>query len=136
MEIFRSVGIQSEVEQAAALEFVQNGAIVAVEAPKSRVSITQQFISTQAPSQTVLDTINLLPGVNFTNNDAFGSAGGDVTLRGFDSQRISLLQDGIPLNDSGNWYLIHRLNPTLSRDPKLPIPAGTVLRLPAGAKTD
>ena len=31
MEVFRSVGIQSAVEQAAALEFVQNGAIVAVE---------------------------------------------------------------------------------------------------------
>ncbi len=31
MEVFRSVGIQSDVEQAAALEFVQNGAIVAVE---------------------------------------------------------------------------------------------------------
>lgn len=82
-----------------------NGEIVAVEAPKSRVSITQEFISTQAPSQTVLDTINLLPGVNFTNNDAFGSAGGDITLRGFDSQRISLLQDGIPLNDSGNYAI-------------------------------
>ncbi len=82
-----------------------DGAIVAVEAPKSRVSITQQFIATQAPSQTVLDTINLLPGVNFTNNDAFGSAGGDITLRGFDSARISLLQDGIPLNDSGNYAI-------------------------------
>src|SRR6478609_601346 len=82
-----------------------NGTIVAVEAPKSRVSITQEFISTQAPSQTVLDTINLMPGVNFTNNDAFGSAGGDLTLRGFDSQRVSLLQDGIPLNDSGNYAI-------------------------------
>lgn len=83
----------------------QGGAIVAVEAPKSRSTITQEFISTQAPSQTVLDTINLMPGVNFTNNDAFGSAGGDLTLRGFDSQRISLLQDGIPLNDSGNYAI-------------------------------
>jgi iron complex outermembrane receptor protein len=82
-----------------------NGEMVAVEAPKSRASITQEFISTQAPSQTVLDTINLLPGVNFTNNDAFGSAGGDVTIRGFDSQRVSLLQDGIPLNDSGNYAI-------------------------------
>ncbi|MEO8113842.1 MAG: TonB-dependent receptor plug domain-containing protein, partial [Phenylobacterium sp.] len=83
----------------------QGGAIVAIDEPKSRAEITQAFISTQAPSQTVLDTINLLPGVNFTNNDAFGSAGGDVTLRGFDSQRISLLQDGIPLNDSGNYAI-------------------------------
>jgi iron complex outermembrane receptor protein len=83
----------------------QNGAIVAVEAPKSRATITQDFIATQAPSQTVLDTINLLPGVNFTNNDAFGSAGGDITIRGFDSARISLLQDGVPLNDSGNYAI-------------------------------
>lgn len=40
------------------------------------------------------------------------------------------------LNDSGLWYLVHRLNPTLSRDPKLPIPAGTVLRLPPEAKVE
>jgi hypothetical protein len=40
------------------------------------------------------------------------------------------------LNDSGQWIVVHRLNPTLSRDPKLPIPAGTVLRVPAEAKLD
>ncbi|MES1202494.1 MAG: TonB-dependent receptor [Pseudomonadota bacterium] len=73
------------------------------EAPKSRSSITQEYISTQVPGQTVFDTINLLPGVNFTNNDAYGSAGGDLTLRGLDSQRLALLQDGVPLNDSGNY---------------------------------
>src|SRR3546814_13864960 len=70
--------------------------------PKSRASITQEFIGRQAPGHTILDSLNLLPGVNFTNNDAFGSAGGDITLRGFDSQRVALLQDGVPLNDSGN----------------------------------
>jgi nucleoid-associated protein YgaU len=37
------------------------------------------------------------------------------------------------LNDNGQWYLIYRLNPALSADPKLPIPTGTVLRLPPGA---
>lgn len=83
----------------------QRGAIVAIDAPKSRSSITQEFIALQTPGSTVLDTINLLPGVNFTNNDAFGSAGGDITLRGFDSQRIALLQDGVPLNDSGNYAI-------------------------------
>ena len=82
-----------------------DGAIVAVEEPKSRASITQEFISRQAPGQTVLDTINLLPAVNFTNNDPYGSAGGDITVRGFDAQRIALLQDGMPLNDSGNYQL-------------------------------
>jgi iron complex outermembrane receptor protein len=73
--------------------------------PKSRASITSELISRQAPGQSVLDTINLLPAVNFTNNDAYGSSGGDLTLRGFDSQRVALLQDGVPLNDSGNYAI-------------------------------
>jgi iron complex outermembrane receptor protein len=83
----------------------QNGAIVQQVVPKSRSTITQDFIARQVPGQTVLDSLNLLPGVNFTNNDAYGSAGGDITIRGFDSQRIALLQDGIPLNDSGNYAI-------------------------------
>ena len=82
-----------------------DGAIVAIDAPKSRASITEEFISRQAPGQTILDSINLLPSVNFTNNDAYGSAGGDITIRGFDSQRVALLQDGVPLNDSGNYAI-------------------------------
>lgn len=83
----------------------QNGAIVSQTIPKSRSTITQEFISRQVPGQTILDSLNLLPGVNFTNNDAYGSAGGDITIRGFDSQRIALLQDGVPLNDSGNYAI-------------------------------
>jgi iron complex outermembrane receptor protein len=82
-----------------------DGAIVAETEPKSRASITSEFISRQAPGQSVLDTINLLPGVNFTNNDAYGSSGGDIVIRGFDGQRIALLQDGVPLNDSGNYAI-------------------------------
>jgi iron complex outermembrane receptor protein len=81
------------------------GAMVQQVEPKSRASITFELISRQAPGQSVLDTINLLPAVNFTNNDAYGSSGGDLTLRGFDSQRVALLQDGVPLNDSGNYAI-------------------------------
>ena len=54
----------------------QNGAIVQQVVPKSRSTITQDFIARQVPGQTVLDSLNLLPGVNFTNNDAYGSAVG------------------------------------------------------------
>ena len=82
-----------------------DGAIVAVEEPKSRATLTQEFISTRQPGATILETINLLPGVNFNNSDAFGSSGGDINIRGFDSQRIALLQDGVPLNDSGNYAI-------------------------------
>ena len=82
-----------------------DGAIVAIEEPKSRATLTQEFISTRQPGATILETINLLPGVNFNNSDAFGSSGGDINIRGFDSQRIALLQDGVPLNDSGNYAI-------------------------------
>ena len=82
-----------------------DGAIVAIEEPKSRATITSEFISKQQPGATVLETINILPGVNFTNNDAYGSAGGDIVIRGFDAQRIALLEDGVPLNDSGNYQI-------------------------------
>lgn len=83
--------------------------------PKSRATITEQYISTQPAGQTILNSINLLPGVNFTNNDAFGSAGGDLTIRGFDAARVSLTQDGIPLNDTGNYaiYSNQQLDPEL-----------------------
>jgi iron complex outermembrane receptor protein len=81
------------------------GTMVAQVEPKSRAAITAELLSRQAPGQSVLDTINLLPAVNFTNHDAYGSGGGDLTLRGFDSQRVALLQDGVPLNDSGNYAI-------------------------------
>lgn len=92
-----------------------DGAIVAIEEPKSRAAITSEFIARQAPGQSILDSINLLPAVNFTNNDAYGSAGGDLVIRGFDSQRVALLQDGVPLNDSGNYaiYPNQQLEPDL-----------------------
>jgi iron complex outermembrane receptor protein len=59
--------------------------------------------------------VNLVPGVSFQNNDAYGSSGGTLNMRGFDSTRISLTFDGIPLNDSGNYaiYSNQQLDPEL-----------------------
>ncbi len=80
-----------------------SGAIVAETATKARASITQEYIATQSAGQTILQSLNLTPGLNFTNNDAYGSAGGNIRLRGFDGNRVSLTFDGIPLNDTGNY---------------------------------
>lgn len=92
-----------------------SGVIVAEAEPKSRATIDSSFIARQTPGQSILNSLNLMPGVNFTNNDAYGSAGGDITIRGFDSQRIALLWDGVPLNDSGNYaiYPNQQLEPDL-----------------------
>lgn len=89
--------------------------IVVPDATKARGVITQELITTQAAGQTVLNTINLIPGVNFTNSDAYGSSGGNIRIRGFDGNRISLTFDGFPLNDSGNYaiYSNQQLDPEL-----------------------
>jgi len=89
--------------------------VVSENNPKSRATVTEQYIGTQAAGQTILNSINLLPGVNFTNNDAYGSAGGALTIRGFDAARVSLTQDGIPLNDTGNYaiYSNQQMDPEL-----------------------
>jgi len=92
--------------------------VAGVELPatsKAKQVLTAEYIQHQGPGQTVLDTINTIPGVNFTNNDAYGSAGGQLTIRGFSQDRISLTFDGIPLNDSGNYatYSQQQIDPEL-----------------------
>ncbi|MFN8875064.1 MAG: TonB-dependent receptor plug domain-containing protein, partial [Brevundimonas sp.] len=85
--------------------FTTDGTVVAETVAKTRSSITQEFITTQTPGQTILQTLNLVPGLNFTNSDPYGSSGGNVRLRGFDGSRVSLTFDGIPLNDTGNYAI-------------------------------
>ena len=75
------------------------------DSPKAKVQVDSELIRRQTPGQTINDTLNLVPGVSFTNNDPFGSLGGSFTIRGFSSDRISQTFDGIPLNDSGNYAL-------------------------------
>ncbi|HYE44515.1 MAG TPA: TonB-dependent receptor [Caulobacter sp.] len=92
-----------------------DGVITAETAPKAKASIDQEFISTQAAGQTVIQSLNLTPGLNFTNSDPYGSSGGNLRIRGFDGNRISLTFDGIPLNDTGNYaiYTNQQLDPEL-----------------------
>ena len=91
------------------------GGVVTPQTPKAKIVLNQDIISRQNPGQTILDTINLVPGVSFQNNDPYGSAGGTLTIRGFSSDRISLTFDGIQLNDSGNYaiYSNQQLDPEL-----------------------
>src|SRR6185295_12265333 len=74
-------------------------------APKSRVSLSSEYLESQPAGQTIFQSINQIPGVNFTNSDAYGTAGGNLRIRGFDGSRVSVTFDGVPLNDSGNYAL-------------------------------
>jgi iron complex outermembrane receptor protein len=71
--------------------------------PKSRASVDAAFLASQSTGQNVFQSLNLLPGVSFTNNDPYGSSGGNLRLRGFDGNRVSVTFDGVPLNDTGNY---------------------------------
>jgi len=81
------------------------GGVDLPDSPKAKVQLESELILRQAPGQTINETLNLVPGVSFTNNDPFGSLGGSFTIRGFASDRISQTFDGLPLNDSGNYAL-------------------------------
>ncbi|MXP25770.1 TonB-dependent receptor [Altererythrobacter indicus] len=83
--------------------------------PKAKQVLGEEIIRAQRPGQTVNDIINLVPGVSFQNNDPWGSGGGDFTIRGFKSDRVSQTLDGIPLNDSGNYamYTNQQIDPEI-----------------------
>jgi len=102
------------------------GGVQTPNTPKAKVVLTQEMIARQGAGQSILDTINLVPGVSFQNNDAYGSAGGTLTIRGFDSSRISLTFDGIPLNDSGNYALFTNQMPASEIATRMNLPLTTV----------
>jgi iron complex outermembrane recepter protein len=81
------------------------GGVTAPDTTKAKAVLTQEVIARQNPGQTILDTINQIPGVSFQNNDAYGSSGGTLNIRGFSADRVSVTVDGIPLNDSGNYAI-------------------------------
>ena len=89
--------------------------VIVPDTSKAKQVLTQEQLERNSPGQTVLDSINIIPGVTFTNNDAYGSSGGQLSIRGFSADRISLTFDGIPLNDSGNYaiYSNQQMDPEL-----------------------
>lgn len=111
-----SIDFEKEIVVTGARSTTQNvGGIAAPDTAKSKAVLTAENIERQNPGQTVLDTINQVPGVSFQNNDAYGSSGGTLNIRGFSSDRVSLTFDGVPLNDSGNYaiYSNQQVDPEL-----------------------
>jgi iron complex outermembrane receptor protein len=108
MAFAQSTGTVEFEEDAIVVTGTRERDVAGVEIPdtsKTRVALDAEFIQRQTPGQSINETINNLPGVSFTNNDPFGSAGGTLVIRGFDNSRISETFDGIPINDTGNYAL-------------------------------
>ncbi|WP_420144922.1 TonB-dependent receptor [Sphingobium sp.] len=91
------------------------GGVVLPDVTKAKGVLTQEIIAKQGSGNTILNAINLIPGVSFQNNDPYGSAGGTLNIRGFGPDRVSLTFDGMPLNDTGNYaiYSNQQLDPEL-----------------------
>jgi iron complex outermembrane recepter protein len=79
--------------------------VIVPDTPKARTILTQELIQTASAGQSIISVLNVVPSLNFTNNDPYGSSGGNVRIRGFDGNRISLTWDGVPLNDTGNYAI-------------------------------
>jgi iron complex outermembrane receptor protein len=95
METVISTGMNSAV----------NGIMRPITVPKQRSTIDTNYLVTQTAGQTVMESLNKVPGFNFTNNDPYGSSGGNIRIHGFDGNHISLTLDGMPLNDTGNYAI-------------------------------
>ncbi|AOF96021.1 MULTISPECIES: TonB-dependent receptor [unclassified Sphingobium] len=91
------------------------GGVVLPDTTKAKGVLTQEIIAKQGSGNSILNAINLIPGVSFQNNDPYGSAGGTLNIRGFGPDRVSLTFDGMPLNDTGNYaiYSNQQLDPEL-----------------------
>ncbi|MFC3429675.1 MULTISPECIES: TonB-dependent receptor [Sphingobium] len=91
------------------------GGVIVPDTSKAKAVLGAEFIQAQTPGQSINEVINQLPGVSFQNNDPFGSAGGTMTIRGFDDSRISQTFDGLPLNDTGGYsiYSNQQLDPEI-----------------------
>ncbi|MEA3047138.1 MAG: iron complex outerrane recepter protein, partial [Sphingomonadales bacterium] len=114
----QSTGSIAVEEEAIVVTGTRNADVNGVTVPntaKTQAVLGQEFIGRQSPGQSILNTVNLVPGVNFTSSDAYGSSGGNIRIRGFDGNRISLTFDGLPLNDSGNYAIFsnQQLDPEL-----------------------
>lgn len=81
------------------------GYIIEEETPKSRSTVTRDAIAKLSPTNNPYQAIELLPGANVVSSDAFGLNGGNITVRGFNSNQIGLTIEGAPINDSGNYAL-------------------------------
>ncbi|WP_395822512.1 TonB-dependent receptor [Collimonas sp.] len=79
------------------------GLIQQEETPKARSSVNREYMEKQSTTSNPYQMINLLPGVNSYDQDGTGLFGGNVRVRGFNSDQLGFTINGAPVNDSGNF---------------------------------
>jgi len=81
------------------------GVITQVQEAKDVSIVNHEFFERQQAGQNFAQLINLLPGVNYSSEDATGNLSGDLRIHAFDGNHISVTIDGVPVNDSGNYAI-------------------------------
>ena len=81
------------------------GYMIEEEATKTRSTVTRDAIDKLSPTANPYQMIQMLPGANVSSTDAFGLNGGNITMRGFNSDQLGMTIEGAPVNDSGNYAL-------------------------------
>ncbi|WP_428394044.1 TonB-dependent receptor [Lichenicoccus sp.] len=70
-------------------------------APKSRSTVSNDYIQKQAPAQSPFILVQLLPGVVVSEVDPWGISGGALSMRGLDQTEMAFIWEGSPIADIG-----------------------------------
>ena len=70
-------------------------------APKSRSTVSKDYIAKQAPAQSPFQLVQLLPGVVVSEVDPWGLSGGALSMRGLDQTEMAFIWEGSPISDVG-----------------------------------
>ncbi|HKX41048.1 MAG TPA: TonB-dependent receptor, partial [Burkholderiaceae bacterium] len=79
------------------------GLLIDEDAPKARSSVTKAQLEKMRSSSNPFQALSLLPGVNSSSFDATGMFGGNLRVRGYNSDQMGFTINGAPVNDSGSF---------------------------------
>jgi iron complex outermembrane receptor protein len=81
------------------------GLMIADDGFFQKSTVTKTAIEKMLPSANVADILRLQPGVNSYSTDPTGLFGGNIRVRGFNSDQMGFTINGAPVNDSGNFAI-------------------------------
>ena len=80
-----------------------NGLLIDEDGVKTRSTATKTVLDKERTTANAYQVLNLMPSVNAYSYDATGLFGGNLRVRGFNSDQMGFTVNGAPVNDSGNF---------------------------------
>lgn len=79
------------------------GLMIEEDSSKAKSTVTRASMEKARASSNPYQLLELAPSVNTYNHDATGLFGGQLKVRGFNSDQLGFTINGAPVNDSGNF---------------------------------